>query len=96
MASSSDAPPNSVGRQQRQALSLAQVARRDNEKVPPVKGSDLAHVEPLGECYHARIDHLQAQGRIGGQQLSHPLVVIRSRLDDAKLVFRDRSAEVGR
>lgn len=51
----------SVGWQQGEPFSLAQVPGRDHEEVAAVKGCDLADVEPFGQGDHTGIDHLQAQ-----------------------------------
>ena len=67
----------SIGGQQGQPLALRQVSRRHHKKVPPVKGRDFAQVEPLGQRDHACVHDLQTQGRVGGQQLSYPPVIMR-------------------
>jgi hypothetical protein len=46
----------------------------------------------LSACVH----DLQAQGRVGGQQLSHPPVIMRDGLNDPQLIGRDRSTELRR
>ena len=66
---------------------------RDHLKVPAVKGGDLVQVEPLGERYHASIHGLEPQRRVGGEQFSHPSVVMRRDLNDAELVVGDGGAE---
>jgi len=60
---------------------------------PGVKGGDLVQVEPLGERYHTCIHGLKPQRRVGGEQFSHPSVVMRRDLDDAELVVGDGGAE---
>jgi len=70
--------------------------RGDHQKVPPVKGRDLAQVEPPGQRNDARIHDLQAQGRVGCQQLSDPPAVMRGGLDDPQLIGGDRGTELGR
>ena len=74
-------------------LPFGQMAWRDHLKVPAVKGGDLMQVEPLGERYHTCIHGLKPQRRVGGEQFSHPSVVMRRDLDDAELVVGDGGAE---
>jgi hypothetical protein len=49
----------SIGAEQGQALARGQVPRGHDEKVPPVKGRDLAQVESLGQRNNACIHHLR-------------------------------------
>ena len=51
----------SVGWQQGEPFSFAQVPGCDNEEVAAVEGCDLADVEPFGEGDHAGVHHLQSQ-----------------------------------
>ena len=83
----------SVFRQQLEPLPFGQMAWRDHLKVPAIKGGDLVQVEPLGERYHTCIHGLKPQRRVGGEQFSHPSVVMRRDLDDAELVVGDGGAE---
>jgi len=90
-----DRPGWSLGGKQRQAPAPGQVPRRNDQKIPPVQGRDLPQVETLGERNDARIHSLQAQRRITGQQLIHPPVAMRGRLDHPQLIRCDRRAELG-
>src|SRR5205807_8904445 len=76
----------SVFRQQLEPLPFGQMTWRDHLKVPAVKSGDLVQVEPLGERYYASIHGLEPQRRVGGEQFSHPPVVMRRDLNDAELV----------
>ena len=66
----------SVGRQQGEPLSFAQVPGGDDKEVAAVEGGDLADVETFCEGDHASVHYLQAQRGVGGQQLGHAAVVI--------------------
>ena len=84
----------SVFRQQLEPLPFGQMAWRDHLKIPAVKGGDLVQVEPLGERYHTCIHGLKPQRRVGGEQFSHPSVVMLRDLDDTELVVGDGGAEL--
>jgi hypothetical protein len=71
------------------------VAWRNYLKVAAVKSGNLMQVQPLGECYHASIHDLKPQRRVGGEQFSHPPVVMRCDLDYAEFVVGDGGAEFG-
>jgi hypothetical protein len=58
----------SVVWQKPQPIPFAQVTRCYYLEVAPVESCDLVQVKPLGKRYHAGINNLQPQGRIGRQQ----------------------------
>ncbi len=87
---------DSVGREQSQPLALGQVPRRHDEKVPLVKSCDFAQVKPFCQRDDTGVQQLQAQGRVRGQQLGHPPVVMRGDLDDPQLVGGDCCAGLSR
>jgi len=53
--------PGSVGRQQGEPFSFAQMPGCYDEEVAAVESCDLADVEPFGEGDHAGVHHLQSQ-----------------------------------
>ena len=88
-----------LGGQQGQPLSFAQVPWCHDKEVSPVQGCDLADIQPLGEGYHARVHHLQAQGCVSGQQFRHAAVVMRSgfetRSSSAAIAAQNSAARPG-
>jgi hypothetical protein len=85
----------SVAWQQYQPLILGQ-AGGDHLKVPSVKGGDLAQIKTLSQRHQVRIDRLQAQRSLGGQQFGHAPVVVRGGFDDPWFIVGDGRAELGR
>jgi hypothetical protein len=69
------------------------MAWRDYLEVPAVERGDFAKIEPFGKSDDACVNHLEPQRGIGGEQLGHPPVVMRRRLDDPQLVVSYGGAE---
>ena len=54
----------------------------DYLEVATVERGDFMQIEPFGKGDDASIDRLEPQRGIGGEQLSHPPVIMRRHLDD--------------
>ena len=72
---------------------LGKWAWRDYLEVAAVERGDFMQIEPFGKGDDAGIDRLEPQRGIGGEQLSHPPVIMRRRLDDPQLVVSYGGAE---